>query len=136
MSDWIERERAAQEERERRAQLDVAERERQAEATIARVRALGTDDGTGKCRHCGAQLGVDGEGRKLHPANDCPGPTPDPCPICGKPWRIRRLTNAGASWEPTCGPIDHARAARTPEHETALPPIRRAGNFGDRDDDP
>lgn len=107
---------------ERREQDERATKSLQ--AISARLLGQAADDGTGHCRWCRIRLGRDAEGHRTHVEPErCPGPTPDPCTLCGGP---AMRTEAGR-WEHVCT----ARPAK-PAAGTQLERVRQGpGMVGD-----
>lgn len=116
---WLEREDRLTREREARETAEREANERRTDAAIARVKALAMDNGAGFCKACGVKFTYDDAGRAMHPANDCVGPQPRPCTICGSlPVIVER--RGFRVWELTCGPSDHAAKLKQQNPGTPL----------------
>ena len=127
LESWTEREARLRAERARELAADRERIEHEAEARMARLRAIGCDDGAGTCKFCGILLGTDEQGRHTHPDNRCPGPG-RVCDTCGKPWAFDA---ACGRWNPTCSPAEHEARERarmwtvaTAERDPLAPPRR------------
>lgn len=103
-ANWLARERALRDERARRGEQAENDGDARFGATLRRMLARATDDGTGKCRACGVAL-VATEMGPEHPDTGCAGPRPN-CDVCGEPYAMQ-----GGEWRPTCTADDHARLA-------------------------
>lgn len=115
---------------ERRAADDRAHRE--TEARLAAILGAAANNGRGGCRWCGITLGITVDGAYTHPpVRECPGPTPDPCDMCGRAWSWSR---ASMSWQHSCAGKQVARpSSQSVERvKSADTPTSGGGFFGYR----
>lgn len=105
--DWIARERALAEQREREERQRRESWDREFDKRMARIRAHGCVDPEHPdlgCIFCRVVLTWDSQGRPMHPDNECRGAEPKPCEECRTRcvWNVTRR-----AWEPGCSPAEH-----------------------------
>jgi hypothetical protein len=121
---WLEKRDAARAaaEQERRTRADKVHHD--TEAGLALILGRAADDGAGRCKWCGITLGHDAEGRATHPVvRECPGPRPDACGICHRPYV---WSAAALEWSHDC-PGRGPTRSHVPEQLERVRPAVRAG---------